>query len=39
MKIITVATSIDGYYNILVESAKKHGYELITLGMDEKWTG
>lgn len=39
MKLITVATQKEGYYNVLVESAKKHGYELITLGMGQKWGG
>ena len=37
MKLITVATKKEGYYHILQESAKKHGYELITLGMGKKW--
>mgnify|MGYP003994562153 CR=1 FL=1 len=39
MKIITVATEIHGYYNILLESAEKYQYELITLGMGEEWDG
>ena len=39
VKIITVATHNDGYYQILQESSKRNGFELITLAMGEKWTG
>ena len=38
-KLIVVATHVDGYYKILEESAKKNGFELITLGMGQKWQG
>lgn len=39
MKIVTVATSPDGYYKWLKESCDRYNTELITLGMNEKWLG
>ena len=31
--LITVATEEVGYYKVLKETAKIHGYELVTLGL------
>lgn len=39
MKIVTVATSPDGYYKWLKQSCDRYKTELITLGMNEKWLG
>lgn len=39
MKLITVATHESGYYKALQESAAANGFELITLGLNEKWQG
>lgn len=39
IKIITVATSEQGYLKWLKESCKKNGTELIVLGMGMKWGG
>jgi hypothetical protein len=37
--ILTLATKNDGYYNALVESAKKNNIDLVTLGFGQKWSG
>lgn len=37
--LITVATEEIGYYKVLKETAKQHGYELVTLGLGKSWTG
>lgn len=37
--LITVATEEIGYYKVLRETAKIHGYELVTLGLGKRWTG
>lgn len=39
MKLICVATESSAYYEILQESAKRHNYNLITLGWGQKWNG
>ena len=40
MKNIVIATQKDiGYFNTLVESTKKNGFELIVLGMNKEWNG
>ena len=39
MKLVCVATESSVYYEILKESAKRHNYELITLGWDQQWNG
>lgn len=39
MKIVTVATSPDGYYKWLKTSCNRYNTELVTLGMNEKWLG
>jgi hypothetical protein len=39
MKIITVATHPDRYYNSMLDSAKKNNIDLVVLGMGEKWQG
>jgi hypothetical protein len=39
MKIVTVATSPDGYYKWLKTSCNRYYTELVTLGMNEKWLG
>jgi len=39
MKVITVATHKSGYFNSLEESAERLGYELVVLGLGEKWKG
>ncbi len=39
MKVITVATHPERYYNSLLESAKKNNIDLNVLGMGEKWQG
>jgi hypothetical protein len=39
MKIVTVATSPDGYYKWLKASCNRYNTELVTLGMNEKWLG
>ena len=37
--LVTVATESTGYYPILVESAKKNGFNLVVLGYNEIWKG
>ena len=37
--LITVATEETSYYKVLKETAKIHGYELITLGLGKPWKG
>ena len=37
--LITVATKEVSYYKVLKETAKIHGYELVTLGLGKPWTG
>ena len=37
MRIITYVTSSQQYYPSLIESSKKFNYDIITLGMGEKW--
>lgn len=37
--LITVATHNEGYYNALKKSAKINNYNLITLGLGQKWEG
>ena len=39
MKVITVATHPERYYESLLDSAKKNNIELVVLGMGEKWKG
>ena len=39
MKIVTVATHNERYYPYLKASAKRNGYDLVTLGWNEKWRG
>ena len=39
MKVITVATHNDGYYNILKESCKRNKLNLVTLGFNQRWKG
>jgi hypothetical protein len=39
MKLITYATHKSGYYEALQISALKNGFDLITLGFNEKWKG
>lgn len=39
MKVVTVATQKSGYYPLLVESCRKHGIVLDTLGLGQPWKG
>ena len=39
MKVITVATHPDRYYESLLDSAKKNDIDITVLGMGEKWQG
>ena len=39
MKVVTVATHNDGYYNILKESCKRNKLNLVTLGFNQRWKG
>ncbi len=39
MKVVTVATHSDRYFDTLVDSAKKNNIELIVLGFGQKWQG
>lgn len=39
MKIVTVATSEEGYYKWLKMSCERYNTDLITLGMNQKWLG
>jgi hypothetical protein len=39
VRLLTFATDPNGYYNILLQSAQKNGYEVKTLGMGQKWGG
>ena len=39
MKVISCATHEDGYLPVLRETAKINGFNLIILGMGEKWQG
>ena len=39
LTLITVATEKNGYYNVLMKTAKKHGYEIKTLGFGQSWGG
>jgi hypothetical protein len=39
MKVITVATHPDRYYESLLDSAKKNNIDITVLGMGEKWQG
>ncbi len=39
MKILTIATKAEGYFNLLEETAQKWGYDLKVLGWEEEWKG
>ena len=39
MKVVTVATHSERYFDSLVDSAKKNNIDLIVLGFGEKWQG
>ena len=39
MKVITVATKENGYFDTLIESAHKFNYDLIILGYNHVWKG
>jgi hypothetical protein len=39
MKVITVATHPDRYYESMLDSAKKNDVDITVLGMGEKWQG
>tara|TARA_B100001758_G_scaffold227482_1_gene220980 strand:- start:986 stop:1918 length:933 start_codon:yes stop_codon:yes gene_type:complete len=39
LEIITYATHIDGYYNILLDSVKNNNLKITTLGFNTKWKG
>jgi hypothetical protein len=39
MKVVTVATDNKGYFKWLIESCKRHNYDLTVLGYGEKWRG
>jgi hypothetical protein len=39
MKILTVATHEEGYYNVLKQTAKEKGFDLKTLGWNMPWKG
>lgn len=39
MKLVTVATTSDGLFPVLVEGCKRHGYDLQVLGWGQKWRG
>jgi hypothetical protein len=39
MKVITVATHPDRYYESMLDSAKKNNIDITVLGMGEKWQG
>lgn len=37
--VLTYATHKQGYFDVLVESCERYGYELRVLGMGDKWLG
>ena len=39
MKVVTVATHPERYFNSLLDSAKKNNIEITVLGMGQKWQG
>ena len=39
LRVVTVATSGEGYFDYLVKSCKRHGIFLEVLGMGQKWQG
>lgn len=39
MKILTIATSAEGYFPLLALTAKSHGYDLKVLGWQKPWKG
>lgn len=39
MKIVTVCTHKDGYFDALVESCKRHNHDLVVLGWNQTWKG
>ena len=39
MRVVTVGTGTDGYYDTLVESCSRLGLELTNLGTGQKWEG
>ena len=39
MKVVTVATHPDRYFNSLLDSAKKNNIDITVLGMGQKWQG
>jgi len=39
MKIVTVATHVDGYMPWLIQSCERYNTQLYTLGIGEKWEG
>jgi hypothetical protein len=39
LKVIVVATNVNGYIRSLMESANRHDYDLIILGINHKWHG
>ncbi len=39
MKVVTVATKSDKYFESLVDSCKRFNYELVVLGWNQKWGG
>ena len=39
MKILTIATKAEGYFNLLKQTAKRWGYDLQVLGWEQDWKG
>jgi hypothetical protein len=39
MKLLTIATEAEGYFDLLKQSSKKWGYDLKVLGWQQKWQG
>lgn len=39
LHVVTVGTSKDGYYNILVDSGSRVGVKIINIGLGKEWTG
>ena len=39
MKVLTVATEKRGYFYALEESCRRHGYDLVVLGLGQEWKG
>ena len=39
MKVLTIATEKRGYFNALEESCRRHGYDLVVLGLGQEWKG